>query len=294
MSNNIFSPGADKEFELGYWYLTHKVLIRQVLIMILAAISGSLFLFGVVGLVKYYIVDAGKNAALEKSLAQTQLNFAKITELGAPTALDTADTVVFAGRDSDYDFVGVVNNDNETWYAESFDYYFQYGDGEKTPVKTDFALPFQQKYLLNLGISVDKRIADAQLVIENVKWKKVPEYKSLQEKIVKFEFPTKSLAPVISGNAKSSSVTGLTFDVANLSAYSFWEPKFVILFYRSDTLVGVNQTILPEISTSEKKTQTINIFQPLPSGVRIEILPDINILDPNVFKGFANGSGEEK
>lgn len=300
MSNNIFAPTEEKEFQYGYWYVTHKVLIRQIAILVLMIISSSLFLTGLVGLVKYYFADAAKNAALENALASPQISFSNIAALGAPQPLSVAGSMVFSGAENSFDFVAEIDNINDGWYAKSFDYYFTYGAGLKTEPKKGFALPGQHKYLLDLGKTLDTRIADAEVVIENVDWEKAPDFKSLQDKILQFQFPTKALTTISTAPAATAapgttgSVMALKVEVVNSSSYSFWEPRFDVLFYRSNTLVGITELSLSQISTGERQTANLNIFQKLPAGVRVEVVPDIDILNPDVFKGFGGGSGELK
>jgi hypothetical protein len=298
MSNNIFAPTEEKEFQYGYWYVTHKVLIRQIAILILMIVSSSLFLTGLVGLVKYYFADAAKNAALVQALAEPQISFANIAALGTPQPLSVAGSMVFSGADNSYDFLAEVDNINEVWYAKSFDYYFTYGAGLKTEPRKGFALPGQHKYLLDLGIPLDTRIADAEVVIENVDWEKAPDFKSLEDKILQFQFPTKTLTtlstPATTAAPGTTGVMALKVEVVNPGSYSFWAPRFDVLFYRSNTLVGITELTLSQISTGEKQTANMNIFQKLPAGVRVEVVPDIDILNPDVFKGFGDGSGELK
>ena len=78
----------------------------------------------------------------------------------------------------------------------------------------------------------------------------------------------------------------MRFDVINKSAYNFWQPRFVVFVLKRDKVIAVTQTILDSINSGEQKTESLNIFQAIPRGVDLKIVPDINILNPDVFKSF--------
>jgi hypothetical protein len=178
--------------------------------------------------------------------------------------------------------------------VESFDYSFEFG-GEKTNVKTDFLLPEQKKYVLYLNVPTTKTISTAELKMENVKWKKIPDYKNFFEKFNQFEFQNVTLlSSKKSGLSEKGAVANIRFDILNKTPYSFWEPKFVVLLSQRGSLIGVSQVALADLKTGEKRTESFNLFQELSDSTQIEVVPDINILDPAVFKSFDNSSGELK
>ena len=92
-----------------------------------------------------------------------------------------------------------------------------------------------------------------------------------------------------SGLSQKGSVSKIHFDVLNGSVYNFWEPKFIVLLTRSNVLIGAIPVVIDGLNNGEKKSEDINVFQALPSGITLEIVPDVNILDPEVFKGFEQG-----
>ena len=83
-------------------------------------------------------------------------------------------------------------------------------------------------------------------------------------------------------------------DILNKTPYSFWEPKFIVLLTQRSGLVGVAQVALADLKTGEKRTESFNLFQELSDATQIEVVPDINILDPAVFKSFDTSLGELK
>ena len=203
-------------------------------------------------------------------------------------------TRVFQPVGGSADFVTEVVNPNTEWTVESFDYYFEFG-ADKTNVKTDFILPDQTKYVLSLNFQTSRTVNIADLKIENVKWRKVPNYKDLAAKFNQFDFQNITvLSSKKSGLSEKGAVANIRFDILNKTPSSFWEPRFIILMYQRKALVGVSRVVLNDLKTGEKRTESFNLFQDLSDSVQVEIVPDINILDPNVFRSFDNYSGELK
>ncbi|MBU1132351.1 hypothetical protein KKC32_03865 [Patescibacteria group bacterium] len=294
MQNVIYNNFSEDDLKMSYWYVTHRVLIRKIILLSMAIVAGGLLLFGIAGILKYYVLDRGRNLALETEISQSKLDYTLLSELNRPSDLAILSTKVLNSGEGIYDIVSEVSNPNAQWMVESFDYYFIYGE-EKTPLKTDFILPGQQKYVLYLGLETASRLGSDDLILENIKWKKVADYQSLAEKILLFDFQNERILPAsTSGLSEQADVSRVSFDVLNESTYNFWEPRFVILMYRQNNLAGIAQTNLNGLAPGERKTETINLFQSLSGVNRIEISPDMNILDPSVFKGFGYEPGELK
>ena len=58
--------------------------------------------------------------------------------------------------------------------------------------------------------------------------------------------------------------------------------------------MAVAPVVVDGLFSGEKKNQSVNIFQEVPRSAQMMIVPDINILNPEVFKGFSTGPGEAK
>ena len=52
MPNNIYDNVSEKDLKTGYWYVTHRVLLRKLFILFLVAVAGGLIFFGAMGLIK--------------------------------------------------------------------------------------------------------------------------------------------------------------------------------------------------------------------------------------------------
>jgi hypothetical protein len=294
MPNTIYDNLSDDELKAGYWYVTHRVLLRKVFVFALAIASGGLLLYGIVGLVNYYLVDSAVRQALQADLAKSKLNQQLLSEINRPLDLQIMDTEVVKAGDNGYDFITNVVNPNSQWAVESFDYYYLIGE-EKSNVKSEYILPGQSKLVLYLNYPREGFVGSASLIMENIKWKKTANFNEWQEKVMQFAFENQIvLSSKKSGISEQEMISTIQFDVLNKSPYSFWEPRFIVFVVKNGKIVGATQVVIDSLSSGEKRTETVNMFQSISGGAELEIAPDINILDPNVFKGGSGSSGEVK
>jgi len=288
MSNIIYDNLSNKELETGYWYVTHRVLLKKIGIFVLAIVAGGLMLYGAIGLINYYIVDRSANLALEADLMKNKLDQNLLAEINKPKDLQVLETAVIESNDGSYDFVATVVNPNMQWAVESLDYHYSFGE-DKSNVRSEYILPGQEKFLLFLNYKSNKAISSADIVIENIKWKKVADYGSLAAKVLQFEFANQQvLSSKKSGLSNEQAVANINFDILNKSPYSFVEPRFILFLQKGKKVVGVTQFGVSSLISGESRSQSINFFQDVSSGTTVSIVPDINILDGSVFKGFDN------
>jgi len=151
MSNIIYDNLSNKELETGYWYVTHRVLLKKIGIFILAIVSGGLLLYGTIGLINHYLVGRSANLALEADLMKNKLDQSLLAEINKPKDLQVLETTVIESDSSSFDFVTTVVNPNAQWAVESLDYYFSFGQ-DKSNVRSEYILPEQEKYLLFLNL----------------------------------------------------------------------------------------------------------------------------------------------
>jgi len=288
MPNNIYNNLSDQELKAGYWYVRHRVLLRQIGIMVLFVMAGGLLLYGVFGLLNFYVVKAPEHQVLEKELAAPKMNYAILAELNRAKGLQVLETKVFKVEQGVYDLYSRVVNPNSQWVVTGMEYYYLMGD-QKSEVQTDFILPGQTKNLFLLNHETTEYPGQADIIIENITWKKINDYQAWSNKVLNFSYEN---IEVDSGSQKES--TQVSFDLINRSPYNFWEPSFDLFFMRNDQVVGVSQVVLDEFLSGEKRSEKMVVFRSFPRGVDLMIMPDINILNPDVFKGFDQGSGELK
>lgn len=297
MVKTQFSPTGQKlkedELKFGYWFITHKVLLRQIGILILGIIDLFLVLFSIYGFVDYYLLSRNQVLAMHNELTAPQLDYQYISEIGDPLNLTNSMTAVIKSSDNHFDFVAQVQNQNSTWYVKEITFHFESGNFV-SPTQTDYILPLQTKYLMTLGQKSDINLAGANLIIENISWEKTANFELLQEKIVDFQVrDAEYLTPSQSQVTDQLDASRVKFTAINASAYNFWEVKMKVLLYRGTSLVYINEIPYRTFASGEIKNSEFIIYERIGNSNRIEIYPEVDILNPSSFKGF-DGEGQAK
>lgn len=294
MPNNIYDNLSDDELKASYWYVTHRILLRKIGLGTLMVVSVGLLIFGIVSLINFYSEGQRNIDLISSEVGENRLNADLLAEVNKPKDLTFSETQVIRGKDGAVNFVTEVFNPNVQWTVQVLSYYYMIGE-DQTEIQTDFVLPGQQKYLLQFNYPSNTTALNAKIVVDDIKWQKIADYELLAERMLDFEFENAKVLPAgSSGLSDETNISVVNFDVLNKTSYSYWEPRFVVLLTRGEQIVAVTDVYLDGLATGEVKSESINLFQNLPSSVSLRILPDINILDPDVFMGFSNGSGELK
>lgn len=296
MVNAQYTPTGSKltsdQLKVGYWFVAHKLLLRRIAILVLMVIDIALVSFVLYGFADYYFISRSQVKNMYVQLTSPALNYQYLSESSSPQSLVIVDTTVIK-LDGKYDLVAQVDNFNQSWYVPKIVYHFE-SDDFVTLSQTDFILPGQTKYLMALGQESQTNLRQSDLIIEDIEWQKQADFDKLKDKILTIEI----IEPMFetarqSGLSDELQVSQVKFQAYNNSAYNFWDVKMKVLLFRAGNLVAVNEIPYNYFDAGETKNTSYAIYEHLAAPNKIEIYPDIDILNPQSFKGF-DGVGEAK
>ncbi len=280
-----YSPDnvSNKVLEESLWVLRHKtglIKIGTIALLILDTL--------VLGWVLFSYVDywLGSGVAERKNIAtqtgQTIL-LADLQKQLTPKPLAISDVQLFGGREDKYDLGVEIANDNDNIWGE-FEYEFA-GANFITPPVTGVILPKTRKWLLQLGQSSPARPANMRLVFSKFVWHRIsrhdyPDYAGYAKE--HFGFTSSDVSFGHSALAQGT-LNQVNFTLTNNSAYAFWQVPVAILLFRGDQIVGFNQVTLEKVGSLETRPVVVSWQEGLPQVTRVDIQPDVNILDQSVY-----------
>lgn len=277
---------TDKELEKAYWYVTHKEQLKKIGTIALAVVAGLLFLYGLIGLILFYSYQNQEMAELQKQTVAEKINYAYLQEKNNPMPVEKGAVRVLKTDKNHYDIVVNVTNANSSWYLASFDYSFLL-QGQTTDKKSAFLLPGETKYIMDLAWESAQSFSTAELILENLQWQKQADYESLQDKVlhittddVKF-IPSKKL-----GISDKVPVSQVQFSTKNDSAYNFFQVDYGVVLFRGSQIVGVTKTFVKNFQAGDEQEMKVNFYHALGSVDSVLVIPEVDILDPEVFMGF--------
>ncbi|MCX6743891.1 MAG: hypothetical protein NT116_06720 [Candidatus Parcubacteria bacterium] len=275
MANNL----SERQLGLAYWYVTHKLLLRDILIVFMIIVIVFFVSLNLYLLIINLGISRNSYQQLLTSLVTTRQDFISYKQAALPKPIQINQLANYPSSKG-FDIVASAVNPNKTWYA-TFDYQFQIGD--KFSIKrSGFILPAENKYLV--ALAVDNGNQANQLVFSNIKWMKEINYPNIYQEKYNLEIKDATyIPPQQLGVGDKVQISRVTFTALNKSAYNYRDISFLIFVKAGDQIVGVNQITSGPIYSNQTRVLGANFFQLLPVITGVSVIPEINILNNNSF-----------
>jgi len=272
----------EKQLGVSYWYVKHKILLKNILIAFLIILDVILIAFNL-----YLLIF--NLAIYQKDYQQSLTNFvganpdyAVLRQINLPPEIKITGVTTFSNADK-YDIVAEIYNANPMWYA-AFDYQFQLGKNLSSKRK-GFILPGEKKKIVDLAV-VDGNLV-SQVIFSDVKWVKEIDFAKLYKEKFKFDLRNVKYIPTQElGLGEKVPVSRVSFDIENLTAYNYKNLNLLILLNSAGQLVAVNQIPSGILLSGKTSSLEISFFQRLPKIDSVDIIPEVNIFDETVFLKF--------
>lgn len=275
-----------QQYRLSLWLVEHRAFLKRLGLSVLATFDSILLLFVFWTMIdSFAIAYADEQQAVAEMVAYGQGDLHGYTKAASASPLVPSEARLFPLGNERYDFYVSLANENTAWWAE-FDYRFTFPAGE-TPVLSSFILPGQKKPVVALAVDVQSPIQTVVFELVNARWhhvdaRVIDDYPQWEQEHLAFEITDTSFSQEAGFDNQRFGET--TFTVLNRTAYSYLDPVFYVLLKRGSSVVGVSRVVLSELSAGEQKNVTLHWFGTLPSVSTIEVIPDIHLFDPRVYR----------
>ena len=299
LKNYISTEGiTTKQLEIGLWYIEHKRQLKMVLISFLILISAISWVYTIYGFAYYIARGMSEDEILIKQMVQVNsVDHDYVVQVGAK-GLAFGSVEIFRSSDKKYDLYTKLQNDNPKWWAE-FDYYFTVA-GKQTKKTKGYILPEETKHLMVLAEDFSYYPEDGRLVIENISWHRINQHEIIDWDAYRASYLNIETADIkfIPANANPLSekldLNQLSFNAINHTAYNYWSVGFAILLYSSDQITAINHYVLDDFMSEQKRLVEISWPGNLGRADRIEIIPEINIMEDDIYIKYDGGIGQAK
>ena len=276
-------PRVGKYLRYGYWYLAHKGTIDRATRLFLVLLVAVIWVLAMLQLYGFMQGTAG-NDALLRDWTGAQLAVEKLHSQNAPLPPAISEATALLGRDDQTaDFMAWAENPNSNWYLE-VDYVFSWADGQTLP-DSAFVLPESKAVLLARGITVNALPTDAAITVLPKKWQRLKDKKIL-ERLADFRA---KIAVVEAQASSADGATAATFSVQNNTIYDLLTPRFAVVLLQAQTPVAVGLAETDSLASGATANLELRWLQSLPLNPRVEVYPQINVLDQTGFRLPAGG-----
>ncbi|MDD2647074.1 MAG: hypothetical protein PHV78_03250 [Patescibacteria group bacterium] len=273
-----------KEVKFAKWYETRKGLFKKIPVLVLVLVCIIVWAVGINQTVKYFINTSAYQQTIF-GLVKNWVDYVTYNESKKPALPDVnvAPLISYLGPDNLYHYhlLAKVKNNDSNWIISSLSGEFKLGD---TVISvSNFFLPNEQKYLMALNQTNRQLFSTADFTVTGVSWRRArPDIKSNLSIINNLSYQDVNFIP---GEVVGDKITParVQFIAANHSAYSFWQTMAQLLIYQGNKIVDAYLVPINDWMTGQEKFVEINLIQQFPSVTRIEIIPNIDLLNKNIF-----------
>jgi len=274
-----------REYRWRRWWIDYRFTLKQAGLLTAMVAEGLLFLFIVWNVFDAFLLSASQE---EEAVAQMVAYGPSETHAFAvgqqAEDLQLSSARVLSLGDGRYDFYAEVVNPNDRWWAE-VDYIFT--SGNVTGEGTGFVLPSDRAPLVIFSVSSSIPLTSAMIQLKQVTWHRldahtVPVYEVWKQDRFRLAITDISFDPSFELSGKK--IGRMTFTLTNEGPYGFYEVPLYFLLSRGGNVVGVNRTEVSTLDVGETKQMTVNWFGAVPSVSTYEVIPQINLFDPEVYQ----------
>lgn len=267
-----------KRMNFGLWIAEHRRRIIKIFIISLILLSAFFFIYSSYSYIVYFISGDPNSGLIDNNLSFASRQVASDLEISALQVLDI---------DDHSDFVIQVSNPNDKFMA-NFNYCFKQGDKEIACGKA-FILPSEKKNILALAQAFSGSRSELSFSISDIFWRRIdahqiPNWAVFFNSRLDFAFSDMNFASAAaSGLSDKVNLSTFDFSVKNQTAYGYYEAPLDIFLYSGSEIVAVNRYILQNFLPGETRTVKISWPGRFSSVNRTEVVPNINIMDDNVY-----------
>jgi len=289
-----------RKMNIGLWFSKHRKHIKNILITLLAIFGVVLCIYSIYHFTYYISRGMDEDELLVRELVQTSIvGHDYILAISAQDLVYTQPTLLKIDSNK-YDIFSRISNSNPKHLCH-FKYCFISGGGNnEIECSENFIFPNETKYLLSLAQTLKQFPSNLQLVIRDIYWQRInlhkyPDWPDFYNQHLDIVVDNIKFQPAeLSGLSEKIDLNILEFTVSNNTAYNYWDVSFNIFLYSGNKIVGINKYILQELMS--KETRDIQMSWPGRLGRinSVEIVPEVDIINDNIYIEYEGGIGQKK
>ncbi len=270
---------STKQLNVGLWYKQKTGLFFLVTVWSLVIIASVLWSYSLYFLGDYLFVglkqDRQNLSALTEPINVVHYDFDANLSLGRAQALPLGD--------NRYDLIGSVINRN-TRVKASFSYYFLV-DGKPFGSGSSFVFPQEERLVLSVNAKIDFVPTSVVLVLDEFNWQRInshdiPDWTSFKDERINFAVRDKVFVGASdSGLSENLDINQVSFSLINQTPFNYLQAPFLVLLYSKDQIVSVNRYLILDFKPGKKEDVVLSVAGKLPPVDKIEVIPDMDILD---------------
>ncbi|MFH1565556.1 MAG: hypothetical protein ABIC82_07035 [bacterium] len=282
---------SDSKLKWGYWYVTHKLLLRQILTYFLIFINLNLWFFAAFFIFKIYFFDSQHYIFAVNELANSKVNYSTFNQTNQPKQLVFGTIDILKSKNDKYDLFVKIKNPNINWAGRVNGKFIINKSFEDKNSEDEYEygvvniLGGEEKYFIQTGFDSPNGIGSPQFKINYIQWRRIRNQDVFSSFVKEYsDFDISEIKYTVPAELQFSSlgkVGDLSFAIKNNSSYDYWRVDNKILFKRAGTVVGVDVVPVEEFKIDQRRIVNFRIFDNLTNISSVEVYPEVDIFDKN-------------
>jgi len=270
-----------KGMNFGLWLSENRKKITKIIIIFLIALSAFFFVYSSYNYIIYFL-----HSSTEESDIADFVNSNIASQRDVASNLVTKTPQIFKSGET-YDLTVDITNPNNK-FSGNFQYCFVINKVDVGCGK-GYILPGEEKYIFSLGQKLDADSPAVSFEIRDISWKRIDahaitDWGSFANEHLNFGLKNIKFTPAgLETSSEKNNLSSLEFSITNLTNYGYYNVPLNIAFYNGSELVGANIFVVNNFLAGEERDVRLNWFSNIHRAARIEIRPNLNILDDSIY-----------
>lgn len=270
-----------QNLDFGLWLAGHKQKIIKIIIIILSTIAAFFIVYALYGYFYYFTFGREQERIMDETAANIDIAAYRAINTTKPLEVLAVKAISSGGN---YDLVAKIKNPNPKHYA-SINYCFILGTDQKCG--SSFVLPSEEKIIILPKQLTSEAVNNVSFKTDNINWQKLNAHYIPDWEIYKKDHLNFTVRDVKS-STYGNNLNYLEFNVSNDSAYSYYEVPFNIVIRSGDNIIAINRYIVADFNSRENRNVRLYWPEINSYGDTIDIIPDLNITNDNIYKPYSN------
>lgn len=282
MVQKINEEISDSSLKFGIWYAGHKILLRKIFIIVFSVFIFLLYFYNLYTALNLFISDKNNDIKILSSLLANPAELEMLRSRFKPQDIQIGGVTILNHENNKSDIIAEIINPNVNYYAKNIGYVFS--DGTKVLAQGETYLwPQEKRYVVAYNVNDANSLVGVSMQFEKIIWKRMNDYKKNQFETVNFPIVVSGYTPARFLIGEKSIPGSVKFSIENQTIYNYWDVGFTAVLFNGSSVVASAYSQLHTFHSLEKIYLDLKIINEPALVTGVEIYPEVNVLDSNVF-----------
>lgn len=282
-----------KQLDKSLWWVENLKFIKRTLYWFVLSLGAISWMYTLGSFAYYWGFGMKADNELLRSMTIPSNLHNQVLSRQDNTLVPAGNPLVLVSSPGKYDLIAKMQNQSSNFQA-LVEYKFLV-NGTTTRTEVTFVNPSEEKYLSNLGYESAEPVNSTQLQIVSLRWQRInkhdiPNWIDFRQNHLNFAISgAKYLSSRDSGLTDKIGIGSAEFTIANNTPFNYYRLPLDVYLYSMNEVVAVARENVDLFYSGETRNVRINIAGSFNQVDRVEVQPNINIINNDIYIKFKGG-----